>query len=137
MSTTIEWVRAPGLWGRLILPSDFTDDEGQFRDEEIDPSDPDQDPTENYGVIFDSGGHYTLVYGEVSDLEEAARQLTALAEKARDYRTATRLAAELGTCDTCDGPYPLTPKMPQYCCGDCGKCGLHCPHVPKGDGTDG
>jgi len=125
MSTTIEWVVAPGVWThRVIKPEEFTDESSEFFDADNVEGDT---HAETYGIVIDSGGHYTLVYGSVESLEALRDQVDVLAAAAREHRDEARLSRDEGTCDTCDKPYPLSSRDGR--CGDCGECGEHCPHL--------
>lgn len=124
MGTTIEWVTAPGVWThRVIKPEEFTDETSEFFDADNVEGDT---HAETYGIVVDSGGHYTLIYGSVEALETLRDQVDVLASAAREHRDEARLGREEGTCDTCGESYPLSSREGR--CGDCGECALHCPH---------
>lgn len=124
MGTTIEWVTAPGVWThRVIKPEEFTDETSEFFDADNVEGDT---HAETYGIVVDSGGHYTLIYGSVEALETLRDQVDVLASAAREHRDEARLGREEGTCDTCGTAYALSDRDGR--CGACGECALHCPH---------
>lgn len=125
MSTTVEWVRAPGTWDRVITPQEMTDEDSQFFDADGGSIDP--DALDEYGIVLDSGGHYTLVNGTIVELRQLALKINVLVDMAYDHMVARRISdREQGTCDTCDKPYDLASREGR--CGDCGMCAEHCPH---------
>jgi hypothetical protein len=79
MGTNVEWCDARTALSReFVTPEDFADEDDMLHDEDAKP--------EQYGIVFDSGGHVTLVYGSVEDLEALAVSVTSLVAEARQHR---------------------------------------------------
>lgn len=79
MGANVEWCDARTALSReFVTPEDFADEDAMLHDEDAKP--------EQYGIVFDSGGHLTLVYGSVEALETLAVEVTALVAETRKHR---------------------------------------------------
>lgn len=79
MGNNIEWAEAKRALSReFVTPEDFADEDDTLFDADR--------KAEQYGLVIDSGGHLTLVYGSVEELEALVTQAASLVEEARKHR---------------------------------------------------